>query len=97
MQTNRLCFFLMNRRPPRYTRNDTRFPYTTLFRSLTNSDRRIIEILLAQQSEAAFLSAAQLAERAQVHETTATRLAQKLGFAGYPELRAHLQIGRAHV
>src|SRR3546814_2097863 len=31
------CFFmfflLMLRRPPRYTRTDTRFPYTTLFRS----------------------------------------------------------------
>src|SRR3546814_2630952 len=26
-------FFLMIRRPPRYTRNDTLFPYTTLFRS----------------------------------------------------------------
>ena len=58
---------------------------------LTDSDRRIVEILLGQQSESAFLSAAQLAERAQVHETTATRLAQKLGFGGYPELRAQLQ------
>src|SRR3546814_12341905 len=30
-----LCFFfLMNRRPPRSTRTDTLFPYTTLFRSL---------------------------------------------------------------
>src|SRR3546814_17386947 len=29
-----LCFFfLMRRRPPRSTRTDTRFPYTTLFRS----------------------------------------------------------------
>src|SRR3546814_12879846 len=30
-----LCyfFFLMIRRPPRYTRTDTLFPYTTLFRS----------------------------------------------------------------
>src|SRR3546814_11369333 len=29
-----LClFFLMMRRPPRSTRTDTRFPYTTLFRS----------------------------------------------------------------
>src|SRR3546814_12185088 len=28
-------FFLMIRRPPRSTRTDTRFPYTTLFRSLT--------------------------------------------------------------
>src|SRR3546814_7546533 len=27
------CFFLMIRRPPRSTRTDTRFPYTTLFRS----------------------------------------------------------------
>src|SRR3546814_16484505 len=26
-------FFLMLRRPPRSTRTDTRFPYTTLFRS----------------------------------------------------------------
>src|SRR3546814_1709708 len=26
-------FFLMRRRPPRSTRTDTRFPYTTLFRS----------------------------------------------------------------
>src|SRR3546814_8944299 len=29
-----LCFFLMRRRPPRSTRTDTLFPYTTLFRSL---------------------------------------------------------------
>src|SRR3546814_5432308 len=30
-----LCFFfLMSRRPPRSTRTDTLFPYTTLFRSL---------------------------------------------------------------
>src|SRR3546814_16380944 len=27
-------FFLMKRRPPRSTRTDTLFPYTTLFRSL---------------------------------------------------------------
>src|SRR3546814_5228499 len=30
-------FFLMIRRPPRSTRTDTLFPYTTLFRSLTLS------------------------------------------------------------
>src|SRR3546814_17944515 len=28
-------FFLMIRRPPRSTRTDTLFPYTTLFRSIT--------------------------------------------------------------
>src|SRR3546814_1110368 len=31
------CFFLMIRRPPRSTRTDTLFPYTTLFRSLIDS------------------------------------------------------------
>src|SRR3546814_3165527 len=37
----RLCvylfFFLMRRRPPRSTRTDTLFPYTTLFRSRCNA------------------------------------------------------------
>src|SRR3546814_13165261 len=28
------CFFLMIRRPPRSTRTDTLFPYSTLFRSV---------------------------------------------------------------
>src|SRR3546814_6416501 len=32
-----MFFFLMIRRPPRSTRTDTLFPYTTLFRSLINS------------------------------------------------------------
>src|SRR3546814_6213225 len=32
--TSRTFFFLMVRRPPRSTRTDTLFPYTTLFRSL---------------------------------------------------------------
>src|SRR3546814_1263478 len=32
-----ICF-LMIRRPPRSTRTDTRFPYTTLFRSLARGD-----------------------------------------------------------
>src|SRR3546814_2091928 len=33
-------FFLMIRRPPRSTRTDTLFPYTTLFRSLAVGDLR---------------------------------------------------------
>src|SRR3546814_18483390 len=33
-------FFLMIRRPPRSTRTDTLFPYTTLFRSPAVHDRR---------------------------------------------------------
>src|SRR3546814_3647356 len=34
MHTVRVLFFFMIRRPPRSTRTDTLFPYTTLFRSL---------------------------------------------------------------
>src|SRR3546814_20227776 len=34
-----ICFFLMIRRPPRSTRTDTLFPYTTLFRSFHVADR----------------------------------------------------------
>src|SRR3546814_2910316 len=34
-----LFFFLMIRRPPRATRTDTLFPYTTLFRSPKNGGR----------------------------------------------------------
>src|SRR3546814_1372004 len=36
------CFFLMIRRPPRSTRTDTLFPYTTLFRSVLPVFRVII-------------------------------------------------------
>src|SRR3546814_4012336 len=34
-----LCFIVMIRRPPRSTRTDTLFPYTTLFRSQASSSR----------------------------------------------------------
>src|SRR3546814_4307333 len=34
-----IFFFLMIRRPPRSTRTDTLFPYTTLFRSADGADR----------------------------------------------------------
>lgn len=58
---------------------------------LTRADQRLIQVLLAVPGEGAFLSSITLAERAGVHPTTAVRLAKKLGFSGYPELRAKLQ------
>src|SRR3546814_20119254 len=36
-----VCFFLLRRRPPRSTRTDTLFPYTTLFRSPENRGSRL--------------------------------------------------------
>src|SRR3546814_9413970 len=46
-----LCFFLlMNRRPPRSTRTDTLFPYTTLFRSVIDAgdynEREIVKMAM---------------------------------------------------
>src|SRR3546814_15946251 len=35
-----VCFFVMIRRPPRSTRTDTLFPYTTLFRSADGMQSR---------------------------------------------------------
>jgi DNA-binding MurR/RpiR family transcriptional regulator len=58
---------------------------------LTDTDHKIIATLLDNRAETAFLSGPQLAERASVHEATATRLAQKLGYKGYPDMRAQLQ------
>src|SRR3546814_5388514 len=50
------CFFLMIRRPPRSTRTDTLFPYTTLFRSRRRAragdhDRRRLSLLLDRQAQ----------------------------------------------
>jgi DNA-binding MurR/RpiR family transcriptional regulator len=58
---------------------------------LTDSDRKLLATLLENRAEAAYLSGPRIAERAQVHEASATRLAQKLGYKGYPNLRAQLQ------
>lgn len=58
---------------------------------LTPADERIVRSLLADPLAASFYSAGELAQRAGVHEASVVRLAQKLGFRGYPELRAALQ------
>ena len=67
---------------------------------LTASEQRIASILLGDPQDCILLSAAQLAERASVHESTVIRFAQKLGYAGYPELHADVvadarQVGEA--
>lgn len=58
---------------------------------LTAADRKLADVLLAHPRQAAFLSTHEIAQRAAVHPTSAVRLARKLGFGGYPELRATLQ------
>lgn len=63
---------------------------------LTPAEQRLVDLALADPQECAFLSATQLAQRADAHESTVIRFAQKLGYDGYPALRAGLRAdGRA--
>lgn len=59
---------------------------------LTEADRRVLQTLLEKPRETALLSTNTLAQRAAVHPTSAVRFARKLGFNGYPALRAALQM-----
>lgn len=58
--------------------------------TLSTSDKQIIQVLLSNPATTAFLSAAEVAERVGVHESTVVRLAKKLGYRGYKELRSDL-------
>jgi DNA-binding MurR/RpiR family transcriptional regulator len=59
-------------------------------RPLSTSEKRVLTVLLGGQDAATF-TAAEVASRADTHESTVVRLAQKLGYRGYPELRADLE------
>lgn len=59
--------------------------------SLTKSQQRIASYLLASYDEAAFLSAAELANRLDLSEATMARFAQSIGYSDFRELRRCLQ------
>jgi DNA-binding MurR/RpiR family transcriptional regulator len=58
---------------------------------LSSGQRQAIDLLLADGRYGAVVSAPQLAEAAGVSESTVTRAAQALGFAGFPDLQRHLR------
>jgi DNA-binding MurR/RpiR family transcriptional regulator len=58
---------------------------------LTSVDRRLVASLLGDPTAAAFMSVRELALAADVHESGVVRLAKKLGFSGYPEMRGALR------
>ena len=59
--------------------------------TLTPAEKQLVRILFSNPAKGAFLSATRLARDAGVHPATVVRLAKKLGFEGYPELRNALQ------
>ena len=58
---------------------------------LTPTQRRIAHSLVQHASTAAYLSAAEVAELAQVSQPSVTRFAIALGYDGYPALRRRLR------
>ena len=71
--------------------NDFRQRLEDRLPSFTKSQQRIASYLLISYDEAAFLSAADLAERLDVSEATIVRFAKAAGYDGFPELRRCLQ------
>jgi DNA-binding MurR/RpiR family transcriptional regulator len=61
------------------------------YERLSPGQRRVIDRLLDDTRLGAIISAAELAREARVSESTVTRAAQALGFAGYPDLQARLR------
>jgi len=58
---------------------------------LTATDRRLVAVLQSHPAEAAFWFANDLTAPLGLHQSAATRFAQRLGFAGYPQLRDALR------
>lgn len=58
---------------------------------LGRNQKKIADFLTQQYHEAAFINAFALAQRLGVDPATVTRFAQRLGYAGYPELLADIQ------
>jgi DNA-binding MurR/RpiR family transcriptional regulator len=61
------------------------------FADLTKSEKQIANFLRNNQNDAAFLSAAEIAEALDISEATVVRFARTLGYPSYPALRASFQ------
>src|SRR3546814_8282923 len=86
----------MIRRPPRSTRTDTLFPYTTLFRSLAENLDRIASGQILQRLDAFDVTGAKDGMREIGARFCRVRDRIALRHCAPPEPR-ELQIGRAHV
>jgi DNA-binding MurR/RpiR family transcriptional regulator len=58
---------------------------------LTKSQKQVLKYILEHHQEAVFLTAAGLSQKAGVSEATVVRLAQVLGFGGYPDFQRRLR------
>src|SRR3546814_15763519 len=89
-----IFFFLMIRRPPRSTRTDTLFPYTTLFRSLNATivtDRR--EIAADDYFDGIFTTAL---EEGELIREVRFPVPDKAGYAKFPKDRKSTRLNSSH-
>jgi DNA-binding MurR/RpiR family transcriptional regulator len=59
--------------------------------ALTPTQRKVLDYILKQPEHAVFLTATDLAHNLNVSDTSIVRLAQALGYAGYPHLKRRLR------
>lgn len=64
---------------------------TEMAPSLGRAQRQVARVMLEDMAAMAYMPAADLAVRAGVHVATVVRLAQRLGFEGYPHLQRSLR------
>ena len=62
-----------------------------IYPQLTKSQSRLADFIAASYQEAAFMTASRLARRVGVNEATVIRFAQRLDYAGYPDLIQDIQ------
>ncbi len=69
---------------------------TNLKNNLSASSRRIAQIILDTPSEALKMSSQEMAQQANVSQSTVIKFAQKVGFKGFPALKLALsqELGR---
>ncbi|HEY3684639.1 MAG TPA: MurR/RpiR family transcriptional regulator [Streptosporangiaceae bacterium] len=71
--------------------DELRARLATLAPNVGKAQRQAARVMLDDLESVAYLPAADLAERAGVHTATVVRLAQRLGFEGYPHLQRSLR------
>jgi DNA-binding MurR/RpiR family transcriptional regulator len=62
------------------------------FHKFSKSQKLIAQYIIDHYDKAAFMTAAKIAERVDVSESTVVRFATALGYSGYPEMQKALQV-----
>lgn len=62
------------------------------FHTFSKGQKRIAQFIVEHYDKAAFMTAAKIAERVDVSESTVVRFASSLGYSGFPEMQKALQV-----